>query len=178
MNEEWKDIPGFGGHYEASSLGRIRSKPREVTRPHSRTGKPVVSHYKQRLLSIKKLGPSGHRCVTLTSDGVESCVFVHTLVLLAFVGPRPAGMEACHNNGNCLDNRPSNLRWDTHLANNRDRLKHGTYQRGSKHPMAKLHEDDVASIRARKLKPADAAREFGICVSHAHRIVKGEVWRS
>ena len=28
MKEEWKDIPGYEGLYQASSLGRIKSLPR------------------------------------------------------------------------------------------------------------------------------------------------------
>ena len=23
MDEKWKEVPGFGGHYEASNLGRV-----------------------------------------------------------------------------------------------------------------------------------------------------------
>lgn len=53
-------------------------------------------------------------------------LLVHRLVLEAFVGPCPEGMEGCHNNGNGLDNRLENLRWDTHQANMDDRRTHAT----------------------------------------------------
>jgi hypothetical protein len=43
-------------------------------------------------------------------------VTIHGAVLEAFVGPRPEGMEACHNNGNPAANRLENLRWDTHAG--------------------------------------------------------------
>ncbi|GAB4272102.1 NUMOD4 domain-containing protein [Thermincola ferriacetica] len=40
MSEEiWKDIPGFEGKYQASTLGRIRSVTREITQI-SRYGTP------------------------------------------------------------------------------------------------------------------------------------------
>jgi len=42
---------------------------------------------------------------------------VHHLVLEVFVGPRPEGTVACHNNGDGYDNRVRNLRWDTRKAN-------------------------------------------------------------
>ena len=72
---------------------------------------------------------------------------VQRLVLLAFVGPCPDGMECCHNNGIKTDNRLSNLRWDTRKANAADREHHGTTARGSKHGWSKLTEDDVREIR-------------------------------
>ena len=50
----------------------------------------------------------------------------------AFIGPRPAGMEACHESGDARDNRPDNLRWDTHAANMEDRRRHGTLAIGER----------------------------------------------
>lgn len=46
-------------------------------------------------------------------------------VLLAFVGPRPDGMEACHGDGDCTNDSADNLRWDTHSSNMYDRKRHG-----------------------------------------------------
>lgn len=46
---------------------------------------------------------------------------IHKLVLEAFVGERPSGMQACHGNGDKTDNRLVNLRWDTVKANHRDK---------------------------------------------------------
>ena len=42
------------------------------------------------------------------------------MVIHAFVGPTPPGMEICHNNGIHADNRLKNLRFDTHAANMED----------------------------------------------------------
>jgi hypothetical protein len=72
---------------------------------------------------------------------------VHRLVLETFRGPCPEGMEGCHNDGNQLNNRLENLRWDTHLANVKDRAKHGRDRKGQDHPNAKLNDDDVRAIR-------------------------------
>jgi hypothetical protein len=45
------------------------------------------------------------------------CKTVHSLVALAFHGPRPEGLDVAH--GNCVktDNRPSNLRYCTRSEN-------------------------------------------------------------
>ena len=50
---------------------------------------------------------------------------VQVLVLEAFVRPRPEGMRACHKNDDSLDNRLSNLKWDTQSANVRQQYGSG-----------------------------------------------------
>jgi hypothetical protein len=60
--------------------------------------------------------------VVKTAGGVRRQV--HRLVLEAFVGPCPDGMECCHEDGDSTNNRVDNLRWDTHEANVRERLEH------------------------------------------------------
>lgn len=39
MQEQWKDIPGYEGRYQASTLGRIRSVSHKVRIGKSRLGK-------------------------------------------------------------------------------------------------------------------------------------------
>lgn len=52
----------------------------------------------------------------------------HTLVLEAFVCPRPAGMQACHNDGDKYNNYVGNLRWGTGVENMKDFIKHGKWK--------------------------------------------------
>lgn len=52
---------------------------------------------------------------------------LHRLVLEAFAGPFPAGMEGCHSDGNPLNNAASNLRWDTRSANQKDAVRQKTH---------------------------------------------------
>lgn len=133
--EIWKDIPGYGNHYQASNLGNIRVKDRVVEKFSVLANKVVKQYYKARILTPSKSSKYGHVNVHLGFDKTKKNVAVHTLVLLAFVGPRPEGMECCHNNGIAYDNRLENLRWDTHLANNADRKAHGRYKVGPEHHM-------------------------------------------
>lgn len=68
----------------------------------------------------------GHLQVSMVSkDGKIRSYPVHIIVLLVFVGPRPEGMNGCHNNDNPFDNRLSNLRWDTVSANRKDAYRNG-----------------------------------------------------
>jgi hypothetical protein len=74
---------------------------------------------------------------------------IHELVLRAFVGPRPAGMVCCHEDGKPANCHLSNLRWDTYSGNEKDKDRHGTRPdiRGEKGPGAKLTPADVRLIR-------------------------------
>lgn len=92
----------------------------------------------------KRLSPipatGGYRVVKLgnSNNGKR----IHRLVLEAFVGPCPSGMEACHNNGDPADNRLENLRWDTKSANMFDRSNHRRGQAGkSKCPAGHAYDE-------------------------------------
>lgn len=105
---------------------------------------------------------------------------VHRLVLEAFVGPCPQGMECCHNNGIPGDNRLENLRWDTRKANHGDQKRMGTRIAGSRHPAAILNEENVKEIRKRRSdgeRPCDLAREFRVSPKTICSVVKLNTWR-
>jgi hypothetical protein len=72
--------------------------------------------------------------------------YVAHLILEAFVGPCPDGMECCHKDDDPSNSRLDNLRWDTHAANISECRK--SDRRGDLHPRARVYDHDVASIRA------------------------------
>lgn len=115
---EWRSVPGFEGLYEVSDAGLIRSTPRRGTSGGLRR------------LRIEER--TGYQLVTLNRPGMQRTMRVHTIVLTAFVGPRPDGMESRHLNGVPADNRLANLAWGTHGENNRDQVAHGTHPHASK----------------------------------------------
>jgi len=170
MDEIWKNVPGFGDHYEASSLGRIRSKARVVVRRGPRGGTNQVFNYQSRILSPLAKTRDGHLNVHICVDNVRHIVGVHRLVLMAFVGLPQQGQECCHNDGNAANNRPENLRWDSHANNNRDRKLHGRYAIGERHPMSKFSNALIAQIREEGIGYAEAASRYGISKTHAHRL--------
>lgn len=109
--EQWRPVPDFEGHYEVSDHGRVRSVTRDV-----------VSHSDNRTRTFKSriLSPElrhGYNVVQLSKGGIRQKLYVHRLVLMAFVGEPEPGMECCHNNDIRDDNRLVNLRWDTHQSN-------------------------------------------------------------
>jgi hypothetical protein len=105
---------------------------------------------------------------------------VARLVLLAFVGPCPDGMECCHTNGNRTDNRLTNLRWDTPKANAADKRAHGTHPEGEGNGNHKLTEQDVRDMRrehrAGRLTYAEAGRRYRLTRSAAKKVIDGSLW--
>lgn len=120
--ERWLPVVGYEGFYEVSDHGRVRSVDRTVK---FRDGR--VFSYTSQLRSQTPQVPYGHMAVGLKRKGKRRTVRVHRLVLEAFVGPCPPGMEGCHNDGNPANNHVSNLRWDTSSANKQDVLRHGRH---------------------------------------------------
>ena len=135
--EKWKSVVGYEGFFDVSSLGGVRSISRVSNRGRPVGGKTLKPHKT----------PKGYMRVALWVDGCPKKFFVHRLVLEAFVGPCPDGMEGCHNDGDRGNNKLENLRWDTASSNWDDRRVHGTASVGEKHPMARLSEGEVILIK-------------------------------
>ena len=125
IQETWRPVVGYGGYYEVSDRGQIRS----LHTPARRILKPGT------------LKPSGHLHVDLWVNGTGTTKLVHHLVLEAFDKPRPPGAECRHLNGNPADNRwPQNLVWGTHSENQRDAVRHGTQRNTRKTHCDSGHE--------------------------------------
>ena len=156
--ETWKPVVGFEDLYEVSDMGQIRTLA---------TGKiKVFTHDKIKRRPI----------VGLWRNNKLRVIYPHKAVLEAFVGIRPVGMEACHNNGDPFDNRLENLRWDTARNNQLDRAKHGTSNRGERCGAAKLTEAQVRLIRMDSRLQREIAAEYGVKEHTISRIKSGKRW--
>lgn len=104
---------------------------------------------------------------------------VHVLILEAFRGPCPDGLEGCHNNGNNFDNRIQNLRWDTPASNNEDRAKHGVLPRGEQVKMSDLTPPMVQTIRRlrrRGMSYGQLEKRFPVTKRALRKICNRETW--
>lgn len=107
QGEVWRPITGYGKYF-VSNMGKILSVKGKT---------PLI-------LSAHK-NNRGYYRVGITQDGRSRHYLVHRLVLSAFVGECPEGMEGSHINGRCNDNRLDNLAWETAQQNNTRREDHG-----------------------------------------------------
>lgn len=137
MAERWRPISGHEGRYEVSDLGRVRSLA-QTTSDGRRLKARVLKGRPQR---------SGHLSVPLTAGGVTRNALVHRLVLIAFVGPPPAGMHALHSDGNPGNNRLANLRWGTPSENSLDAVRHGAHPQARKTRCKHGHEFTTENTR-------------------------------
>lgn len=114
-HETFKAIPDFP-EYEVSDHGRVRRCGGRVLRGYTDDG--------------------GYRSVYLQGRSLA----VHRLVLTAFVGPCPPGMETRHLSGDPGDNRLVNLRWGTPAENNLDTVRHGRHEKANRTHCPRGHE--------------------------------------
>ena len=152
--ERWLPVVGYEGLYEVSDHGRVRSVDRTV---QTKSGPRV---YRGRLLRTH-LNNTGRENVSLWRAGVGPGRQVSVLVAEAFIGPRPAGHECCHNDGDELNNRLDNLRWDTKSGNERDKLAHGTHNHANKQRCIRGHLLVPPNLRPTQL--AQGARACLAC---------------
>lgn len=102
------------------------------------------------------------------------------MCMMAHGHPENIGMDVAHSCGNghlgCVN--PKHLRWDTRSGNFKDKLAHGTDNRGEKSPLAKLSESDVNEIRKLrgKVTQQSLADRFGVDPSNICKIQRGVSW--
>lgn len=125
--ETWRPIPDWPG-YEVSDLGRVRSTDRTV----EVTGK-TPRRLRGRIIQSFPNPQDNRAMARLSRRNFKRTHYVAVLVLSAFVGPRPDGMETCHNDGDATNDRLSNLRWDTHVANVQDTVRLGRHNSSKTH---------------------------------------------
>ena len=101
INEQWLPVP-FDDRYSVSSLGRVRGP-----------------------LKMLKLMPKRANYLKVAIGGTY--YFVHHLVALAFIGPKPEGCMVLHRDDDRTNNCIDNLYYGTASDNAVDRVTNGLW---------------------------------------------------
>lgn len=159
-DEIWKDIFGYGGVYQVSNMGRVRSCKRKSWK----------------ILRAVKL-KNGYEAVNLYSDK-RQMFYVHRLVAQAFI-PNPNEYRYVnHKKEVKTDNRVSNLEWCTAFYNN-----HYSDIYKSTRTHVTQYSKDMVKIRS-FISQREASRATGIpqpdisiCCNYKQQTAGGYIWR-
>ena len=142
---------------------------------------PVITD-KWRQMKLKTSKKLGYVMAGLKRPDGYHWLLVHRLVLEAFVGPCPPGMECRHfPDGTRSNNVLSNLSWGTRKQNHQDKRTHGTLATGERVGSSRLTEDNVMEIRKQysegKLSQTELASRYGVTQANVSEIVNMQTWK-
>lgn len=144
--ENWRDVNGYKGWYQASRLGVVRSLDRFVN--VERNGGIITRKVKGIILKDSE-SPDGYKYVTLCRGGVLKKISVHRLIALVFL-PNPHNKPCInHIDNNRANNNLKNLEWCTPQENSNHAKKQGRIfsPKGDEHFKSKIKESEIPNIR-------------------------------
>jgi len=160
IQEIWKDIPSLEGKYQASNLGRIKSKRGILKLCIPKCGYPVVGMPNNKITKV------------------------HRLVAISFIPNTETKPFVNHKNGIKTDNRIDNLEWCTHKENKKHASENGLVSRGINCHLSKITENQVIQIRKKHSETLSnkgfrkkIASEYQLSVSTITRIVNRKIWK-
>lgn len=150
-SEVWKPIKDFEDYYEVSSLGRFRSKDRELIRNNG-----VKQFTKSKFLKNNYYS-NGYVQLILYVDKKRFNFLAHRVIAEHFLTNTFNLEQVNHKNIIKWDNRVSNLEWCTRSENAIHAYKNGRFDniirlKGEKHYNTKLTDKDVIEIRQNYIK--------------------------
>lgn len=166
--EIWKDVVGYEGYYQVSSLGRIKS---------------FVIYRNGKIRSVKCNG-GGYIRLILMVGKVRKTVLLHRIVYEAFRGSIPVGMEIHHIDGNKQNNCISNLQCLSKMAHTAETnkanphyadamIRYNTITRAKKVEQWTLDGHLIATFPNFKI----ASQITGVCERNIGQVANGEEYK-
>lgn len=143
IEEQWRNVPGYEGHYAVSDMGRVFSL--------------VTDKF------LKQPLKRGYFSVAFVRKGKAKYFRTHRIVAIAFI-PNPENKpQVNHIDGNKLNNTVSNLEWVTPTENTVDAYAKGLAKSGSDSANAKpiIQFDLQGNEIARYGSAIEAAKAIG-----------------
>src|SRR5699024_6607739 len=139
--EKWKDITGYEGLYQVSSLGRV--KRLEGTRKVIRGEEEYTQKLKGRIVTpqVKCNNKNTYLSVKLYKNNKYKKMYIHRLVAQAFLSNPHNKSTVNHKNGLKFDNHISNLEFMTSSEQTQHAYKTGLLKR-------KISDDDALFINS------------------------------
>ena len=172
MVEEWKDIPGYEGLYQASTAGRVRTCEGKTTS----SARFKVRVWKQRIMKQKITANSKGRkdCrVELWKNGKHKTYLVSRLVAMTWCNGYSDQLTVNHIDGNPLNNSYLNLEWVSKTENIKHGFENGLYHK-QKRCGLKRSDGNILFYRSQ----AQASRHIGRtnnyisgCIKHGRNAV-------
>jgi hypothetical protein len=173
MQEQWRDIPGYEGYYQASSLGRIRSVDRFVRA----RGDGVRKLKGQFIKAVSSGNIYGYLYVALRKKGTHKNFCIHKLVALTWLGPYPPGKQVRHGPNGHLDNSVENLCYGTPTENSLDRIRDGTMYNINAKRVRRGDGVEFPSIgEAARESNCDPSNIRACCIGDRYKTVGGYKW--
>jgi len=177
-NEIWLTSPLAPDHVEVSNLGRARTLDRLA---------PVLNGKDQGKTQLRKgkilspwIAKNGYFHISIQIGDTRKKYLLHRLVASAFCSDFDPKITVNHKDGNKLNNIPSNLEWVTLNENTSHQWRIGLVNlRGENHPISKLTEEKVLSIREKlssNISYSTLAKEFSVSIAAIYKIANRKSW--
>lgn len=156
-HEIWKDILGYEGLYQVSSLGRVKSVER-----YDSIGRKI----KEKILKIQ-LNKDGYSKITLGNGQDKKTFLVHRLVAIHFV-QNPLNLpEVNHKDVDIKNNQANNLEWCDRIYNANYDNAHSKSAEKNRKPVIQM------DLNGRVIKKWNSIKEASLAVNIPDTNIKG-----
>lgn len=167
--EQWKDINGYGGTYQISDFGRVKSFFAGINKLHGKIINPMMCR--------------GYQYIVLYKNKKNQNHYVHRLVAIHFI-PNPENKPEVNHIGKDhngvvtkLDNRYFSIEWATRKENEDHKFANGLAITGEKSHLSKLKDNDIYYIRESNKSNGELAKIFGVNKNHICSIKNYRSWK-